>query len=490
MQVWLRKLVVVVLVVLFFSAQHSGIWLNSATKKKPIATKKISQSKSKTTQRKSAKIRKKKSKRKARIIVRKVALNFVKELESEVLGNGVVYKKIQFGKDQLRILVHVVAVDIDSTPNAIKVLKARNSIDGLDYLKNIYDDHNFELTRVYGGELLALANANFWSAFLNYPIGILVADGEVISMKKYKEWSSIFFDEDNRPYIDNFDLSCQLILPTSNRIEIDNVNKRTNEDRVVLYNKYYGDTIPKLHIKDFDKILQETISSIVSNLDYTDSSEIEIDTNEIRNQIMLTKMEESKEFATKKLLFRYLESPAINEKVKVEFLRADTGIIQIPSDGFVLTLPTENNYGLNLKKGDQCHLIFTTNKFSYIKFMNAVSGTPRLVRKGVAKHEAYQEGSRGYRFIGSNLPRTAIGTNMSKTRIYLFVVESSRANNSVGANLTQLAHIAKKIGCYDAMNLDGGGSSILIVKGKRVNRTEGSNGRKISVAIGISTKKQ
>lgn len=486
MRLWLRKFALFLLALsLLFPIDSVGT-SRTSTKAKTKSIKKETQKISNKSSKKTSKS--KKSRKRTRVFVRKVALNQVSILETRELATGVFYKKYKFGKEPLRILVHVVEVDIDSTPYGVKVLKAKNSIDGLDYLKNIYEDYQFELTRIYGGELLALANANFWSAFMNYPIGILVSEGEVISMRKYKEWSSIFFDESNRPYIDNFELSGELILPNNKILSIDNVNRRRENDFVVLYNKYIGDSIPKVHIEDLDKLVQETISSIISNVDVVDSNEVEIDTNEIRNQILNARKQESIEFSTKKLRFRYLEPPAINQKVKVEFLGMDSGVVHLPPNGFVLSIPQDYTRDLKLKIGDQCYLHFATDRLRYIKFTNAVSGTPRLVRKGIAKHEAYQEGSRGYRFIGSQLPRTAIGTNMSKTRIYLFVVEVSRTNNSLGANLSQLSYIAKKIGCYDAMNLDGGGSSILFVQGKRVNGVEGSNGRKISVAIGISTK--
>jgi hypothetical protein len=487
MRTWLKKIIVLLLALSFLFPTGNELFAKTSSKKKTTAISQAKHKKSVSTSNKTRKTSEKK-KRKPRIVVRKVALNKVEILEEKELREGVTYKKIKFGKDPLKIIVHVVEADIDSTPYEVKLLKAKNTLDGLDYLRNIYDDFQFELTRIYNGELLALANANFWSAFMNYPIGIFVAEGEVISMKKYKQWSSVFFDEESRPYIDNFELFGELITPDGKRFRIDNVNRRSEEDNLVIYNKYYGDTLPKIFIKDLEKTVLQTVEAIASNFDFNDSTEVEIDTNEIRNQIILSKRGESKEFSTKKLIFRYLEKPMVNKKVRVEFLGVDTGIVTIPSNGFVVTMP-ENINELNLAKGAVCKLYFYTNKYQYIPYVNAVSGTPRLVRKGVAKHEAYEEGSRGYRFIGSQLPRTAIGTNMSKTRVYLFVVEANQKSGSLGANLTQLSIIAKRIGCYDAMNLDGGGSSIMIVDGKRVGSNDESGGRRISGAIGIAIKK-
>ncbi len=477
-----------ILAFLLIWGNHHTSFVISKIHKKPTLQKKT---KSTTTSPKKQYKKKevKSKKKKIRIFSQKVALNAVNTIESFEIHKGILYKKMQFGVEPRRILVHVVEVDIDSTPYEVKILKAKNIIDGLDYLKNIYDDFQFELTRVYGGDLLAVANANFWSAFRNYPIGILVCDGEVISMKKYKEWSTVFFDLDNRPYIDNFQLTGEIVLGNGKKIVIDNVNKRSESDISVLYNKYFGDTIPKVHFEDIEKEVQETISALYSNIDLSDSTEIAVDTNEIRNQIIQSHRQESKEFTTIKLIFKYLEPTLINRKVKVEFVGIDSGVVEIPADGFVVTLAGVDVSQIKLKKGEVCHLLFSTDRHSYIAFKSAVSGTPRLVRKGIAKHEAYQEGSRGFRFIASQLPRTAIGTNMSKTKFYLFIAEASKPNQSLGANLSQLSYIAKRIGCFDAMNLDGGGSSIMLVGGKRVGGNEESNGRRISGAIGITFRK-
>lgn len=481
------KSVVILLTFLFFLPffGQESICL-SKTKKSKSKSAKISKIVNDKT--KKSKYSKKKKKRK--VVVKKVSLNAISILEKREITPGVLYKKVQFGVDPHRIIVHLVEVDIDSTPFEVKVLKAKNSVDGLDYLRNIYDDYQFELSRIYGGSLLTAINANFWSAFRNYPIGIFISEGEVISMKKYKEWSSVFFDLDNRPYIDNFELTCELIFQDGKRVIIDNVNRRGENDYVVLYNKYFGDSVPKLQLYDLEKVVNETIASIINNLDFSDTSEVEIDTNQIREQIIQARKQESKEYLTKKLIFRYIDPLVINKKVLVEFIGYDTGIVAIPNDGFVLTYSSDFPMNHNFKKGERCYLFFATDRYRYIPFRNAVSGTPRLVRKGIAKHEAYEEGSRGFRFIGAQLPRTVIGTNMSKTKIFLFVVESSKSAKSLGANLSQLSIIAKKLGCYDAMNLDGGGSSIMLVDGRKVGGNEESNGRRISGAIGISIRKR
>ena len=54
--------------------------------------------------------------------------------------------------------------------------------------------------------------------------------------------------------------------------------------------------------------------------------------------------------------------------------------------------------------------------------------------------------------------------------------------------LEQLADFMKSVGCTNAMNLDGGGSSVMYVNGKIVNNPQEIVGVPISNAIVLSRK--
>lgn len=94
---------------------------------------------------------------------------------------------------------------------------------------------------------------------------------------------------------------------------------------------------------------------------------------------------------------------------------------------------------------------------------------------------------------GSDTDRTAIGFT-SDGKVILFVCDG-RCNASQGADLDQLACIMKGLGCVDALNLDGGGSTAMLVGGARVNTTvcnyEGSTeNRKVATNIGFYVREQ
>lgn len=68
-------------------------------------------------------------------------------------------------------------------------------------------------------------------------------------------------------------------------------------------------------------------------------------------------------------------------------------------------------------------------------------------------------------------PRSAIGFTADK-RVILFVADG-RQTISEGLSLNELATVLKDLGCTDAMNLDGGGSSQMAVSTTLVNKPEG-----------------
>lgn len=61
-------------------------------------------------------------------------------------------------------------------------------------------------------------------------------------------------------------------------------------------------------------------------------------------------------------------------------------------------------------------------------------------------------------------PRTVVGLNKDATRMILMVVDGRKPGIAVGMSYDELAAEMVRLGCYDALNLDGGGSSVLAVR--------------------------
>ena len=80
-------------------------------------------------------------------------------------------------------------------------------------------------------------------------------------------------------------------------------------------------------------------------------------------------------------------------------------------------------------------------------------------------------------------PRTAIGYSMDQSKVYFCVVDG-RSGLSNGTTTKQLADIMKSAGAYNAVNLDGGGSSAMYIKEFGIMNVP-SDGTERAVANGI-----
>jgi hypothetical protein len=90
----------------------------------------------------------------------------------------------------------------------------------------------------------------------------------------------------------------------------------------------------------------------------------------------------------------------------------------------------------------------------------AIGGGPVLVRNGIRqKHSGSAIDSYEFSSMSERHPRTAIGWNAK----YFFLVEvdGRQRRLSAGMTLDELSAYLLKLGCEDAMNLDGGGSATL-----------------------------
>ena len=225
----------------------------------------------------------------------------------------------------------------------------------------------------------------------------------------------------------------------------------------------------------------------VADLEFADSTDFILDSIALAKEIISMKQMTDKEFSIYKSACMYITGPAVNKETKAVVTSLSKGLVNMPLNGFIISYGSDAD-SINLPQpGDTVFVRFSTNVNDSIVFYNSVSGSPRLIRQGKAKHEASDEGLRSRRFINMQLARTAIGTNKEKNKVYIVVVEASDLKSrKVGASLWNLTKIMQKIGCYDAMNLDGGGSTIMVIGGKNIlSPANPDAARRISIGLGV-----
>jgi uncharacterized protein YigE (DUF2233 family) len=94
-----------------------------------------------------------------------------------------------------------------------------------------------------------------------------------------------------------------------------------------------------------------------------------------------------------------------------------------------------------------------------------VGGGPRIVRSGCVSVEYRDEGTSESHALERH-PRTAVGVSDDGTFVWITVVDGRRPGHSRGVDLYQLGAFMATLGCWDAVNLDGGGSSVMIFRGE------------------------
>jgi exopolysaccharide biosynthesis protein len=90
-------------------------------------------------------------------------------------------------------------------------------------------------------------------------------------------------------------------------------------------------------------------------------------------------------------------------------------------------------------------------------------------------------------------PRTALGFDDSGTWLLFAVVDGRQPGFSEGVTLYELAEMFQSMGCSQAVNLDGGGSSILLAQDpdgvRTINRPSGKTPRPVPVMLGVRKRK-
>ena len=112
----------------------------------------------------------------------------------------------------------------------------------------------------------------------------------------------------------------------------------------------------------------------------------------------------------------------------------------------------------------------------------AVGGGPVLVKDGTIFISNNEEKKFAGKAIADHHPRTAMGYTKDGYLI-LLAVQGRMKNIAVGTTLTETAQILIDLGAIEAINLDGGGSSCLLVNGKETIKPSDPTGQRPVPAV-------
>ncbi len=120
--------------------------------------------------------------------------------------------------------------------------------------------------------------------------------------------------------------------------------------------------------------------------------------------------------------------------------------------------------------------------FPVWKMKTAVGGGPVLLQNGEIKITNNEELKFAGKAINDKHPRTAMGYTRDQ-KLIILVIGGRHPGSAEGATLVQEAQLLKELGCVEALNLDGGGSSCMLVNGKPTIQVSDKEGQRPVPAV-------
>jgi len=153
------------------------------------------------------------------------------------------------------------------------------------------------------------------------------------------------------------------------------------------------------------------------------------------------------------------------------------GSLRIPADGYVLSTSGKKRGELlsHIAAGDtvQIHETIIPERVGdselWSSFTHIVGGGPLLLQNGIAPStKAYEQEGFDRAFHSFWHPRTAVGKKADGTLLFV-TITATEAGVRRGVMLSRLAELFLEWGATDALNLDGGNSSMLIIRDEVVS---------------------
>ena len=285
---------------------------------------------------------------------------------------------------------------------------------------------------------VAGVNSDFFGMKGNYSasFGLTMDNGELLSVGTDKniskhEYATFFIDNAGNPFIDFFNANIHFKTGIVD-LELASVNKITEMKYPIYFSRTGGETTQEL-----DSRFPNLVKVVVEN-----------------NTI--TKISNKGE------------------------------IVTVPENGYLIIMNGDYYDGIasGFSVGQKAEAEFKTT-LDLNNIDTALSGGGKLLTNGeIARNDGV--------IITGRQPRTALGISQDKSKLILMVVDGR--GSSIGATHDELAWLMKEYGAYEAMHLDGGGSSTMVAETINDSYNEVKNTvsdgaeRKVMTSVGIFNK--
>ncbi len=169
---------------------------------------------------------------------------------------------------------------------------------------------------------------------------------------------------------------------------------------------------------------------------------------------------------------------------RVVAVRAGVGGTTIPEQGYVLSLgpARAGEDGVELRVGESVAIELRLRPRAgdpaerWEGAESALSAGPLLLAGGVAVARPELEAISQV-FSRARHPRTALGVRADGTLLFV-AVEGRQPARSVGMSIAELVELLLDLGAVDAINLDGGGSTAMVIRGELISTPSDRDGER------------
>lgn len=371
---------------------------------------------------------------------------YVDTLEHKVVGPGAVYTSLYI--PDMPVYAYILKLDMQNPYNKIETFLANDSIPGTELVTRACERLTYEGHKAYCGINGDFFNVTDHKEFpLGAPRGGSIRDGEIQREPRDAWWGFATIDADNIPVFDHMEFEGTVNAGDAGVYKFQHVNiPRADCDAcdLTFFNRYAG-----------ERTRQDENFSEMYGVERTEV------------YLKLAAGEKWKvNSPVQCIVGRRLENKGGNP---------------IAADECVLSGTSEKSRAFlrNLTEGQEISIhmgIRCVNFGTYPEIEQMIGGNTALMYDGVLTERNTTESYNAVPY-----PRTAVGASKDKRWVYLLVADG-KTSTSRGLTTTEVCDILKHWGAADAIGLDGGGSSEIIVNNKVANRP--SDGKERAVGNG------
>ena len=298
-----------------------------------------------------------------------------------------------------------------------------------------------ELTRAAdrpGSRVVAAVNGDFFSFETHRPISNQMVRGEFAHGVPVRNRYHFAVDADGRPYLDALSFQGTLTLPDETTMSLQGINRTASGADILAFNRFFGSRTPSgTGILEMVLIPEAAAERPGAGIDQPGGA-------------------------------------GIDQPMRIQSLH-DGGGTSIPEDAYIIRVQDPDKaaaMAASFETGDRLTIRagFQTDHSGLVDVMG---GGVRILDDGQP-------------YSGTNEarhPRTFVAMDRDTTIVYLCTVDG-RQMMSIGMSYREMADVLLQLGAWHAVNLDGGGSTTLVIRNEVANSPSDPGGeRRVANAL-------